>query len=341
MKSWKAFLQKVNPDIVHFHDVFDPRFVYVATREYPCVLTAHTVAPTCPSSARLTHRGQSCHYKSGWGCLIHNKTQGCLSFFKSDLHRAHAVAVFLQKKRALKRIQRVFAISQYVEDRLLENGWPEEKVIRVNNPVDLRVAQPLPSAPPGLLVYAARLTPLKGLEDLLQALHGLQETPWTLWVCGEGHDETKLKKLTVDLRLEDRVSFLGRLPAEKMPNVLASAAAVIAPNRGPEAFGLTVAEACAQGAPVITSEVAAINEWIQEGKTGYLFPPCDVAALREKIRQVLKHPAVARALAKRAQDFIQREYSVEQHLKQTLDAYQSARKLREISKRSLVGFAQS
>lgn len=316
-----AFLQSAQPHAVHFHDVFDPRFFHAAGKKYPTFLTAHTVAATCPSSARLTENFKPCTYSSGWGCLRHHRSQGCLSF-KSDLHRAHAIAVFIQRRWALRRyVHRVFAISEYVKNTLLADGWPAEKVQMLLNPVDIAPVQPLPHAPAGLLVYAARLTPLKGLEDLLCALPHVREREWTLWVCGEGSERASLEKLTQNLHLDSRVHFLGRTEPVQTARIFASARAVIAPNRGPEAFGLSVAEACAQGVPVIASNVPAMNELIVAGETGYLFQAGSSGSLAAQIDLLFEQKEKARAMAAEAQRRVVEKYSIPNHLTASLQAY--------------------
>src|SRR5262249_4129499 len=117
------FLQRIKPDIVHLHDSFDFRLLSDLGKSYATLLTAHTFAPTCPSIARLTSNFTPCTQTSGWGCLNHNRDYGCLSFLKSDLHRAHAIHSYLLRRRALRRHFRfVLAVSKYVERTLLADG---------------------------------------------------------------------------------------------------------------------------------------------------------------------------------------------------------------------------
>lgn len=319
------FLVETQAEIAHFHDCFDPRIVRSISKDRPVFLTAHTVAPTCPSSARLTKDFKPCTYQSGWKCLWHQRTLGCLDFLKSDLHRAHAIGEFIQKYKALRRhVRTIFSISDYVTHVLLREGWDPLQVQYLPNPVDEPHAEPLPDAPKNLLVFAGRLTPLKGLEDLLRALPLIASTDWTLWVCGDGPERGRLEDLVVELSLSERVRFWGRTSPQETARIVASASAVIAPNRGPEAFGLTVAEACAQGIPVIVSKVPALNELVSENKSGFLFEAGNSQDLAVQIDRVLKNPNEAKAFAAKARNDMGDRFSLGRHVELSLKHYQSA-----------------
>lgn len=319
------FLREQNADIVHLHDLFDFRLIKAIGRRFPLVMTAHTVAATCPSSARLVRGGPTCPKQSGWLCVRHNAEYGCLDFLKSDLHRAHAVHSYLLRRRALLRYAHsVFAVSPYVERTLIQDGWPEDRVRLVPNPVDVSGTLPLTAVPTNLIVFAARLTELKGLDTLLSALATLSDRSWTLWVCGEGPDRDPLEAQAIRLGIGPRVRFHGRCTSELTARMIASASVVVAPNRGPEAFGLTLAEACDLGIPVIASDVPAMSETLENGKTGLVFPAGDPQALAHCLREVWDNPEDATLRAIEAQKMIRRYCDPHRHLLQTLEGYRLA-----------------
>ncbi len=313
------FVERISPDIVHWHDLFDARLVRALSPIASAVLTAHTVAPSCPSSARLVQQGGVCHKRSGLGCVAHSKEIGCLSFLKSDLHRAHAVEGYRIKRRAMQHaVHRVFPISRYVESTLVADGWPQALMHFVPNPLPSAQAKSLSDAPENLIVFAARLTPLKGLADLLEALQHLAETSWTLWVCGDGELRQSMERLAQTYGFGSRVRFLGRTSPDETLSIMASAAVVVAPNRGPEAFGLSVAEALSMGTPVVGYDVPALNELIPANR---MAPLGKIELLAKKIKEVLKDPHIARQEAKGVQIRLRDEYSSEAHLAALLSGY--------------------
>lgn len=319
------FLRGQNADVVHLHDLFDFRLIKAIGRRFPLVMTAHTVAASCPSSARLIRGEKSCTKSSGWLCVRHNAEYGCLNFLKTDLHRAHAVHSYLLRRRALLRYAHsVFAISPYVERTLIQDGWPEDRVRLVPNPVDVAGTTALASVPQNLVVFAARLTELKGLSTLLEALATLADRSWTLWVCGEGPDRDALEARALRLGIGTRVQFHGRTAPALTARMMASASVVVAPNQGPEAFGLTLAEACDLGVPVIASDVPAMNETLENGKTGLIFPAGDSAVLADCLNAVWENPEDATLRAIEAQKMIRRYCDPQRHLLRTLEGYRLA-----------------
>lgn len=327
-KEIENYLVALNPDVVHFIDQFDHRIMKLVSRRFPSLLTAHTVAPTCPSSQRyILSAGGICQKKSGWTCLINHCSYHCLQHFKSPIHQAHAIYEFKLKRRALKKFSSIAAISNYVQDSLLRDGFSKDQVSIVSNPVwiDTKNLKPLPSAPENLLVVASRLVKLKGIDFLLRDLHQIKHLKWTLWVFGEGPEQTELQKLTNDLELQSRVFFKGRKNSQEIYEAMLASHAFIQPNRGPEGFGMSVAEASFLGIPVICYDVPALNEIVTHRKTGLLVPLPSKNGLVGAIEEILNDSHAAKKMGQEGALQVRKNYSREQHLMQTLALYQKCR----------------
>lgn len=317
-----AFLADAETDIAHFVDQFDFRIMRAVSLKYPTLLTAHTVAPTCPASHRLVYRQEVCPEKSGLKCLYHHREYQCLRHFRNDLHRFNAVQNFLFKRWALRGFEGIIAISKYIEDALTHDGFDAKRVFQIYNPVFPKKVEPLPNLPPNLLVTASRLVELKGIEYTLRGLKTVENLDWTFWILGEGPEGEKLRALTKDLNLEQRVHFKGRLSAEETETTLASAKVVLQTNVGPEGFGLSVAEAQALGTPVIAFDIPALNEIVVHGETGFLVPRRNLSELAEGIRVLLNQNSTRTLMGNRARDHMARTFSPENHLKKTIQSYE-------------------
>ena len=176
--------------------------------------------------------------------------------------------------------------------------------------VDTRLFRPLPQAEARarlnlpaagrLALFVGRIEPLKGLDILLQALSQLAQNPsWQdklyLYVIG-GHlneqgdkrqEVERLRQLCAKLGLSERVSFLGAKGQEVLPWYYAAADVVVMPSFY-ESFGLVALEAMACGRPVIASRVGGLAQLVQDGRTGFLTPPGDPAALAERLARLLQ-----------------------------------------------------
>jgi glycosyltransferase involved in cell wall biosynthesis len=106
-----------------------------------------------------------------------------------------------------------------------------------------------------VLLYLGRIHPIKGLDLLLQAWARLQSRfpRWELKLVGPDEDEhqLKLKQLATALKLE-RVTFVGPLYGAHKDAEYAKADLYVLPSFS-ENFGMSVAEALAQGVPVVTT----------------------------------------------------------------------------------------
>jgi glycosyltransferase involved in cell wall biosynthesis len=134
-----------------------------------------------------------------------------------------------------------------------------------------------------VILSAARLTPYKGHEVLIEALGLLRARPgWTAWIAGAPQipEETllyeRLKARTKALAIAERVRFLGE--RRDVPRLSAAADLACQANVGPEPFGLCFVEALAAGMPVVTSGIGGALE-IVTPDLGELVPPGDAAAL--------------------------------------------------------------
>jgi len=327
-KKLKQILCQINPDVIHLVDQIDARLMRFISRLYPSLLTAHTVAPTCPSSQRFFPLGGGvCQFKSGWGCLKVHQQEGCLGHFKSVFHRAHALFEFHRKKKALKQFPVIGAISPYMERCLKADGYSENQVIPLYNSVLVRknAVLPLDPAPENLLVVASRLVALKGIGSLLLCLSQIRDLNWTCWIFGDGPQRGELQALTKKLNLTQRVLFKGKSSSLDIQRALLSAKALIQPNRGPEGFGMAVAEASALGVAVLGYDVPALNDLVTTGENGLLVPLHPETGLSEIIKEILEKPELSTQLGSKGPEKMQREFSPAQQIQQTLRAYSKCR----------------
>lgn len=318
-------LEEIKPDIVHLIDQFDSRIMKAVANGYPTVLTAHTVAPTCPSSQRFFPKmGGVCSKKSGWSCFRQSQKTGCLDHFKSPFHRLHALFEYKQKRQALRSFSGIGAISPYVEKTLIEDGFHQTQVFPVYNFIEnSNEIAPKENRSPPLLLVVSRLVPLKGIEALLNNLFLIKHLNWQCWIFGDGPLEQDLKQLTHTLQLDDRVFWKGKRPSEEIKKALKEAAVFIQPNRGPEGFGLAVAEAISHKIPVLAYDVPALNDLVQSGKNGVLVPLQLELGLAPELEKMLRDSEYLKSISATDLHLLQ-TYSAESHFENLLKFYERA-----------------
>ena len=143
--------------------------------------------------------------------------------------------------------------------------------------VDLPDEVGTPEEPPHVL-YVGRLSEEKGVRDLAEAAAGLP-----LVVVGDGP-------------LRDLVpSAVGFVPHDELGPYYERAAVVCVPSRR-EGYGVAAREAMAYGKAIVTTGVGGLADAIDDGVTGLVVPPGDVAALRAALEQLLGDAGLRRRL---------------------------------------------
>ncbi|WNJ89254.1 glycosyltransferase family 4 protein [Bosea sp. 685] len=185
-----------------------------------------------------------------------------------------------------------------------------------------------------IVLLPGRLTGWKGHRVLIEAARILRdggdaETAFILAGDPQGRDGyvKELDQLIAKAGLEGRVKRVGH--CTDMPAALLSAAVVTVPSTEPEAFGRVAVEAQAMGAPVVVADLGAVPETVlappqvtPAERTGWRVPPGDAAALAASLSEALAlRPSARDALARRARQHVERHFSLETMVAETLDVY--------------------
>jgi glycosyltransferase involved in cell wall biosynthesis len=161
-------------------------------------------------------------------------------------------------------------------------------------------------ATPAEILYAGRLSPEKGIEELADACAGLN-----LVVAGDG----PLRSLVP--------GALGFLPHSELAERYSRAAVVVCPSRS-EGFGVVCAEAMAHGKPVVATAVGGLKELVKHARTGLLVEPGNPVALRAAIDTLLEDPALRRRLGTAARADVASRFAWPGVVTATVEAYQEA-----------------
>jgi len=156
------------------------------------------------------------------------------------------------------------------------------------------------SLPAGdFIVFVGDLRPMKGLDVLLAAYRGLPDA-MPLVLIGKSWPDTPTE-------LPDGVTVHDRWPNPAVIEAFRRSAIAVVPSVWAEPFGIVVIEAMAGGSPVVGSNIGGIPEIIEDGVSGVLVPPGDVAALRRALADLVadsqRRLAMGQAAYQRSLDF--------------------------------------
>ena len=163
------------------------------------------------------------------------------------------------------------------------------------------------------VITVTRLAPEKNLEFGLRVVSEVQKfLDFEYLVVGEGPEKKKLEKLAKKLKV--RVSFLGGVRREKLPEIYSSSSVFFLPSKY-ETFGLVFAEAMACGLPVVCLNSGSAPEVV--GEAGFVCEE-NLDLVAKSLKSLLTDEKVwedKSVLAKKRSERFRLENSVKEHLK--------------------------
>ncbi len=128
-------------------------------------------------------------------------------------------------------------------------------------------------------------------------------------MAGDGEMRDELASLANDLGVNQRISWLGLVPHEKVAEVYADCDVFVMPTAEAESFGISAVEAQASGVPVVASDFPGIREAVQDGVTAILIPPREPAAIAEAVVRLLSDSGLRRAMGEAGRSFVRSEFN--------------------------------
>ncbi len=210
-------------------------------------------------------------------CLIHSKEIN------------HPKGSSLNKKvlSVLNNVDHIVANSSYTKNLAIDLGVEEKKIVIINPGIDsvsevpkkyLDEAEDILKGKKNRLITVSRFDKRKNHEKVIMAVRNLKEIyPDIIYTCiGYGDEEEKLKKLVIELKLEDQVTFLKDIPSDLKNALVAKSDIFVMPSiiykKSVEGFGIAYVEAAQYGVPSVGGKDGGASDAIIHEKTGLI---CD------------------------------------------------------------------
>ena len=214
-----------------------------------------------------------------------------------------------REQRVYSSVDGIAALTEWlIEDLRSEYGVTTPAAV-VPDGVDLLVASVAPQKPawstPPELLYLGSLHPWKGVERLLAALPMIDSAQL---VIGGGPQQriAELEELALELKVGERVRFLGYVPPALRFQAIANADICLLPLTNTSIGSrytspLKLFEYMGMGKPVVAADVPALRSVIASGKNGLLVSVEDPVSMAAGVNALLRAPALARSLGSAAQ----------------------------------------
>ena len=226
-------------------------------------------------------------------CLIHSKEIN------------HPKGSRLNKKvlEVLNNVDHVVANSNYTKNLAIDLGVDENRIIVINpgvDPVteipkkDLSKAEELFKGKKQRLITVSRFDKRKNHEKVIMAVRNLKEVyPDIVYTCiGYGDEEDNLKKLVIELNLQEQVKFLKDIPNDFKNALVARSNVFVMPSiihkKSVEGFGIAYIEAAQYGIPSIGGKDGGASDAIIHEKTGLICDGNNLDDVYSSIDQIFK-----------------------------------------------------
>lgn len=220
------------------------------------------------------------------------------------------------------------AVSAATGRYLEETGVPRDRIDVIPNairaPVGVAPAADVvpPSWPAGRLVLGTigRLEPVKGIDDLLQALAVVraEHLDAGLVMVGEGRERERLETRARALGVADAVAFAGF--RRDIDAVLPALDVFCLPSHS-EGLPFALLEAAVAARPVLVTAVGEVPDVVRNGN-GVVVPPGDPAALADGIRRLAGSPAERDGMGRSLRRSVETRFSVDRLTERTLAVYE-------------------
>ena len=314
-------LERERPDIVHVHNTFymmSPSIFHACSEAgVPVVQSLHNYRLFCPG-ATFFRDGRICEECSQHG-LMRSIQHACYRKSRAQSATVAAMLAYHRYKGTFEdKINCFIALTHFAKRKYVENGLAAEKVM-----VKPNFVYPDPGAGSGdgnYGLFVGRLSAEKRVSTMLDAWSRLKQ-PVPLKILGDGPEAADLRAQAARLGLRN-VSFEGLVPREQTLNAIRNANFLVFSSEWYENFPVTIGEAFACGTPVICSRLGAMQEIVDDGRTGLHFTLGDAADLADKVQYAWGNRERTRQMAKEARREYESKYTAEKNYPQLMAIYQ-------------------
>jgi glycosyltransferase involved in cell wall biosynthesis len=194
----------------------------------------------------------------------------------------HVTCVSEVQKREIEQLgierEKISVFPMGIDESFLEAGRSRERDLKHR---------------PFTILSNRNLLPIYNVSLLIRAIPVvIREEPKARFIiAGEGPEREHIEKEAENLNVGASIQFLGRIPHEKMPNILGQTDIYVSTSLY-DGTSISLLEAMGSGAFPIVTDIPANREWIVNGKNGFLVPTDEEGVLAKRIIDAIRNQAM-------------------------------------------------
>ena len=292
--DFKAFLQELQPDVIHFHHTirFGLEAIQIARQTLPdvkIVFTIHEFILICHRDGQMVrkHNNELCEYASP------NRCYRCFP--------EHSPQQFKMREQFLKThlelVDRFISPSYFLAKRFIDWGLPEAKMSILENGRQIYQAAPHRQLEPGEkrnhFGFFGQINPYKGALLILEAVENLIENDFTdfhvdlFGNIASGFPEFEAEFTDFLDKYKDFVTHHGKYKQQEIPELIQLVDWVIVPSVWWENSPLVIQEVFMHKRPIICSDIGGMAEKVEDDATGLHFKVRNVISLTKVMKKAI------------------------------------------------------
>jgi len=317
----RCLITAFRPDVAHvrniYHHLSPSIFWELKAQDVPVLYHLNDFKMLCPSY-NMVSKGNPCERCRG-GQFHHIFTEGCYAGSTGSAVLLSAEAYFHRWLGTYKKcVDHFLTPSHFAREKLIQNGFAGDKISVLPHFQRLPAQGPSHPHPGSPILYFGRLSPEKGVADLLRAMKHVPHAQ--LCIAGDGPQRAELESLARELCLTN-VEFIGHVNGATLNRLIDSASFTVFPSRAYETLGKTILESYAWGRPVVASDLGSRRELVDQGETGVLFPPGNVEQLAKAISFLVERPVLAAKMGTAGRRLVEARHTPEAHYRAVIRLY--------------------
>lgn len=316
----RAMIRDFRPDLAHvrniYHHLTPSILCELKAQGIPVLYHLNDFKLLCPSY-NMVARGEICERCKG-GEFWHVLRPSCYPGFGARLALMGEAYAHLWMKTYHKCVDLFLAPSRFVREKFVEHGWDGSRFRELPHFQQAHEFRPAPASDAPVL-YFGRLSPEKGVHDLLCAMQRLPDQH--LIVAGDGSERDELQRRALAFGLNN-VRFVGKVGVEERDRLIRGSRFTVLPSHAYETLGKTILESYAEGRAVIATDLGSRREFVRDRQTGLLYNSGDVDGLAASIRWLAGNPQAAERMGRAGWDVVRERHSPEEHYCNLLELYQ-------------------
>lgn len=236
---------------------------------------------------------------------------------RTDRSKVIQKLFLLAENYCLRRSDRIIAVSQAMQDLLVQRNIQADKITVIENGISKIVYPPKEFSKGTLRIcYVGRLEKVKGVQVLLEALANRVGENWRCDIYGDGTEKEGLVKQCQKAHLKNQVAFKGF--CDNIRSILNEYDVLVQPSLY-EAFPLTLVEAMNARTVVVCSDVGGMSKIIEDGITGYKFAVGNAGILSGILKNLIENREPLVQISDRAYSEFETNYVEDRMLQKTAD----------------------